>query len=60
MNQLANLAEFVSGLSLEQLPDTVRQAAADCVGDTVPVAIGAWNRRLLGQIHQMLERISGN
>lgn len=60
MNPLTKLAEFVAELRPEQIPEMVRQAAVDCVGDTVPVAIGAWNRKLLWQIHQMLCQISGN
>jgi len=41
MSELRTLAEFIAGLSLDDVPQRVKEAAVLCVLDTVGVAVGA-------------------
>lgn len=54
MNGLTVLSEFIVRLKLEDVPDKVKAAAADCILDTIPVAAGAWKRRLLRDAAEVL------
>ncbi len=56
MNGLTGLAEFVVQLKLNDIPDKVKRAAADCILDTVPIAAGAWKRSLLQDVADAVTR----
>lgn len=60
MSELRELARFLTGLSLDRVPDRVKQTAWLCIQDTIGAAVGGSGNKQFQEVSKMYFGISGN
>ncbi len=60
MSELRRLAEFISGLKLEDVPVKVQETAKLCILDSIGAALGAANHKLIKDVADTYYEIAGN
>ena len=59
MSELRTLAEFITGLSYDQVPARVRETAVSCILDSVGVGVGAAGNEQIRSVSEAWIRKSG-